>query len=51
MKGLLILLAVTGITTRAYAQAAIVGSVKDPSGARVRRHTVDVSSPARSTQR
>jgi hypothetical protein len=51
MKGLLILLAVTGITTRAYAQAAIAGSVNDPSGAPRPGVTVEVSSPARSTQR
>jgi len=51
MKGLLVLLAITGITGKAYARAAIAGSVEDPSGAPRPGVTIEVSSPARSTQR
>jgi hypothetical protein len=50
MKGLLILLAITSITGKAYAQAAIAGSVEDPSRAPRAGVTVEASS-ARSTQR
>ena len=46
MKAFLILFCLLGIPAAAFAQAAIAGSVRDPSGAPMEGVTVDASSPA-----